>query len=77
MEASVDGLIFWDFGFIEPGAVDVSKQVVLGSGLLAKGRGVNAWGKFHPFILEDLGEANLSGPLSLYSFGCVHDSAKW
>ena len=53
MKGTVDGLIFRDFGVIEPSAIDVPKQVVLGSGLLAKGRGVDAWGKFHPFILED------------------------
>jgi hypothetical protein len=33
----------------------VSKQVVLGSGLFAQGSSVDAWGKFHPFILEDSG----------------------
>jgi hypothetical protein len=31
----------------------VSKQVVLGSYLLAQSGGVYAWGKFHPFILEN------------------------
>ena len=53
MKASVDGLIFRDFGFVQPGAIDVSKQVVLGSCLLAQRSGVDAWGKLHPFILED------------------------
>jgi hypothetical protein len=31
----------------------VSKQVVLGSGLFAQCCGVDAWGWFHPFILEN------------------------
>jgi hypothetical protein len=53
MKGTVDCLIFGDFGFVQPRAVDVSEQVVLGSGLLAQRSGVNAWGKFHPFILED------------------------
>jgi hypothetical protein len=53
MKASVDGLILGDFGFVEPGAIDVSKKVVLGSYMLAQSCGVNAWGWFHPFILED------------------------
>jgi hypothetical protein len=31
----------------------VSEQVVLGSCLLAQRSGVDAWGRFHPFILEN------------------------
>ena len=53
MKGTVDGFIFRDLGVVEPGAIDVSKQVVLGSDLFAQGSGVDAWGRFHPFILEN------------------------
>jgi hypothetical protein len=34
VKGAVDGFVFRDLGFVEPGAVDVSKEVVLGSCLL-------------------------------------------
>ena len=53
MKASVDRLILRYLGVIEPGAIHVPEKVVLGPCFGVKGGDVDAWGGFHPFILED------------------------